>query len=116
MPKAIAPAIASFGTLASLATTDVDGSTVTVRARSEMSGFSLLDVLKIESIVTDITVSSNGEENTVNGGTTVDGATLLGLPDTIDAEGSHVDREAAPSDQAAGGLGDLLGGLGGVGA
>src|SRR3546814_4504150 len=69
MPKAIAPAIASFGTLSSLATTDVDGSTVTVRARSEMSGFSLLDVLKIDSIVTDITVSSTGEETTVTGGT-----------------------------------------------
>src|SRR3546814_4128310 len=69
-----------------------------------MSGFSLLDVLKIESIVTDITVSSTGEETTVTGGTTVAGATLLGLPATIDAEGIHVDREAAPSDPAAGAL------------
>src|SRR3546814_12310984 len=68
-------------------------STVTGRARSEMSGFSLLDVLKIDSIVTDITVSSTGEETTVTGGTTVAGATLLGLPATIDAEGIHVDRD-----------------------
>src|SRR3546814_4740741 len=80
-----------------------------------MSGFSLLDVLKIDSIVTDITVSSTGEETTVTGGTTVAGATLLGLPATIDAEGIHVDREAAPSDPAAGALGDILGGPGGVG-
>src|SRR3546814_13817906 len=109
MPKAIAPAIASFGTLSSLATTDVDGSTVTVRARSEMSGFSLLDVLKIDSIVTDITVSSTGEETTVPGGTTVAGATLLGLPAPLDAEGIHADREAAPSDPAAGAPGDILG-------
>src|SRR3546814_17351418 len=110
MPKAIAPAIASFGTLSSLATTDVDGSTVTVRARSEMSGFSLLDVLKIDSIVTDITVSSIGEETTVTGGTTVAGATLLGLPATLAAEGIHVHSEAAPPHPAAGALDDHLGG------
>src|SRR3546814_11241432 len=87
MPKAIAPAIASFGTLSSLATTDVGGSTVTVRARSEMSGFSLLDVLKIESIVTAITVSSTAEETTVTGAPTLAGATLPGPPAHLTAPG-----------------------------
>lgn len=91
MPRADAPAIATFGSVSSLATTRTDGSTVTAHIRTEVSRFALLDVLDIDSIVTDLTVTSDGGEPKLEGGTTVTGATLMGNPVTIDANGIQGD-------------------------
>ena len=93
-----APGVATFGSVASRATTTFDGSTLEVRARTVVSGFRFLDVLAIESIVTDVVVRSTGGEPTVEGGTVVSGATLMGQPVIIDEDGIRSDPEAESPD------------------
>src|SRR3546814_4938689 len=71
MPNLSAPAVLTAGTLASTATTTFDGSTVTVHARSELSGLDLAGLVKIESVVTDLTATTDGATTTLSGGTVV---------------------------------------------
>jgi hypothetical protein len=87
MPALAAPAVATVGSMASTATTQLDGGTVTVRSRSQLDGIDVLGVLHIESIVTDLTATSSGDATELDGGTTVTGATVLDRPVTIDEEG-----------------------------
>jgi hypothetical protein len=87
MPAFRAPAVLTAGSAASTATTSTDGATVTVRARSELSGIDLLGLLRIESVVTELTAVSDGATTTTSGGTVITGATLAGQPVTIDSEG-----------------------------
>jgi hypothetical protein len=86
--------------MSSLATTTTssDGSTVTTHAVSKVSHFDLLGVLTIESIVTDLTSTSDGGPVKLTGGTTVTGAAVMGKPVNIDTTGVH-------------GPGDLLNGV-----
>ena len=89
MPAVDAPAIATLGSLKSEATTKTDGSTITVHARTQAGGFDLLGMLHIDSIVTDLTATSDGGTTKLSGGTRVVGATLAGTPVTIDGNGIH---------------------------
>ena len=89
MPAVDAPAVATFGTLSAAATTLTDGSSVRVHARSRVSGFDVLGIVGIQSITTDLVATSEGGDTKLTGGTTVAGATLLGQPITIDADGIH---------------------------
>jgi len=87
--------------MSSLATTTVssDGSTVTTHAISKVSHFDLLGVLTIDSLVTDLTSTSNGGPVRLTGGTVVSGAAVMGKPVNIDPTGVH------------GGVADVLNGL-----
>jgi hypothetical protein len=87
MPAFTAPAILTAGSAASTATTTTDGATVTVIARSELTGIDLLGLLHIESVVTELTAVTDGAATTTSGGTVVTGTTLAGQPVTIDSEG-----------------------------
>lgn len=87
MPAADAPAIATFGSLSALATTQTDGSKVTVRVRTKVSDFKLLDIVTIDSIATNLTAVSDGKKTIVTGGSVVSGAAVLGRAVTIDATG-----------------------------
>ena len=78
------PAVVSIGSLASYADTATDGSSVRVHARSEISSLNILGLIQIESIITDLTATSNGTETTVSGGTVVTGASFAGTPVEID--------------------------------
>lgn len=89
MPRAEGAAIATFGSLSSLATTKTDDATVTVHVRTEVTGFELLGLLRIDSIVTDLTATSDGGAPKLTGGTTISGASLAGQAVTIDAKGIH---------------------------
>ena len=89
MPGLAAPAIATAGSISSLATTATDGATVTVRARTVVQDFDLLGVVTIDSLVTDVSAKSDGEKTEVSGGTVVTGAAVQGEPVTIDANGVH---------------------------
>ncbi|HEV3354753.1 MAG TPA: hypothetical protein VG076_17620 [Acidimicrobiales bacterium] len=99
-PAVTAPPVATMGSMSSLATTTTssDGSTVTTHAVSKVSHFDLLGVLTIESIVTDLTSTSDGGPVKLTGGTTVTGAAVMGKPVNIDTTGVH-------------GPGDLLNGV-----
>lgn len=89
-----APGLVTLGSVKSRATTSFDGSTVEVRARTEVSHFDLVGLLRIESIVTDVVARSSGGDTEVEGGTVVTGATFLGQPVIIDEEGIRTDPKA----------------------
>jgi hypothetical protein len=84
-----APAILHLGSARSEATTETDGGTVTVHARAQVGDLNLLGLLTIDALVTDVTATSDGTTTEVEGGTTITGASVLGTPVTIDADGIH---------------------------
>lgn len=108
-PAALAPGVLSLGTVASEATTRLDATTVSVWARSEVSDVSFLDILKIDSLVTDVTATSDGTEMTLSGGTTITGATVMDQPVIIDADGIRSDPDAKPSGPGGRGAGGPTG-------
>lgn len=89
MPGLSAPAVATAGSITSTATTATDGEKVTLHARTEVSSFNLLGVVTIESLVTDVSATSDGVKTDVKGTTTISGAAVAGSPVTIDGEGVH---------------------------
>jgi hypothetical protein len=89
LPAVDAPAVATFGTVVADSTTETDGSTVTVKARTQTSGFNVLGLITIDSVTTSLVATSDGGDTKVSGGTTVAGASVLGMPVTIDATGIH---------------------------
>lgn len=104
MPGLSAPAVATAGSISSLATTSTDGATVTVHARTAVQDFDLLGVVTIASLVTDVTATSDGEKTEVTGGTVVSGAAVQGQPVTIDATGVHGPNKSLNSQLAAAGI------------
>lgn len=96
MPGLAAPAIATAGSMSAVASTEVSDSQVVVRSRTEISDFDLLGVLTVESLVTDLVATADAATTTMEGGTTVTGATLLGQPVTIDADGVRL-ADGAPA-------------------
>ncbi|MGH9273610.1 MAG: hypothetical protein ACRDZU_03095, partial [Acidimicrobiales bacterium] len=61
MPALDAPAVMNVGSMSSTATTTTDGATVTVHSRSVIDDVNILGVVTIESVVTDLTASSEGQ-------------------------------------------------------
>ncbi len=108
--ESAAPGLVRVGSALAEATTETDGSTVTIRARSELGGIDIVGLLEIEALVTEVTATSDGTETKLVGGTTVTGASLLGQAVTIDADGVHLAENG--SDTLLGGLlGPLVGNL-----
>lgn len=86
-PKVDGGAIANIGSMSAIATTATNGSSVTVKAQSKVGGISLLNVLKIDSIVSDVSATSDGTDTKLTGGTKIVGAELMGRAVTIDRNG-----------------------------
>ncbi len=99
-----APAIVTFGGVRSESSSETDGSTVTVHARTEITDINLLDALAISSVVIDVTATSSGDGVELSGGTTIGDATLMGTPVVIDRDGIQ------PVEGDGGGSRPLLGG------
>lgn len=108
-PAGDAPAVATFGSMSAKTTTQTDGSTVKVTARSLINDFNLLGLVLIDSVVTDLTATSDGTATTFTGGTKVTGASVFGQPVSIDADGVHQAPGAAPILQGV--IGPLTGSL-----
>src|SRR5687768_17822146 len=53
------------------------------------TGIDVVGLLTIDSVVTDLTATTDGATASATGGTVVSGARFLGQPVTIDAEGIH---------------------------
>jgi hypothetical protein len=104
MPGLAAPALATAGSISSTATTKTDGATVTLHAVAKLQNFSLLNIVNIDSVVTDITATSDGEKTDVKGGTVISGATVQGKAVTIDATGVHGHNKALNDQLAAIGI------------
>jgi hypothetical protein len=86
-PRFEAPAVVTLGSMSAEATTKVDATTVTLHARTEIGTIDILGLVHIDAIITDLTATSTGGEPTLEGGTTVVGASILGQPVVIDSEG-----------------------------
>jgi hypothetical protein len=87
MPRADGPAVATVGSMSSLATTRADDTKVEVHVRTVVSDVDLLGILKIDSVVTDLTATSEGVATKLAGGTKVTGATVMDEPVEIGADG-----------------------------
>lgn len=117
MPALDAPAVARIGSMTARTTTRTDGSSVTVDARSDISGINVLGMITIDSVLTELSATSDGNETTLAGGTRVVGAEVFGLPVTIDADGIH-QAPGSPTllqglfGQLTGSLNDLLASVG----
>lgn len=92
-PRAEAPAVVTVGSMSSMATTESDGSTVTVHSVSTASDINILGIITIDSVITELTATSDGNTTNFEGGTTVSGVTLGDQRATLDADGIHVDPE-----------------------
>lgn len=95
-PKVDGGAIANIGSMSAIATTATNGSSVTVKAQSKVGGISLLNLLKIDSIVSDVTATSDGSETKLTGGTKILGAELMGRAVTIDRNGIKLAKTTLP--------------------
>jgi hypothetical protein len=87
MPGFDVRAVVTVGSQTATASTVTDGSSVTVHARSELSGIDIAGLVQVEALVIDLTATSTGGDTTLSGGTTVTGVTVAGQPATIDEEG-----------------------------
>jgi hypothetical protein len=88
----------------------IEGDQLVSRTRTAVSDISLLaGLIRIESVVTDVVATSNGNEGATAGGTEVSGLTVLGLPATIDADGIRFDERPQPEAEP-NPVGDALGG------
>lgn len=82
------PAALDVGTVEVTSRTELVQGQVVARSRVAQSDVNLLSgLIRIESVVTDIVSTSNGEAAATDGTTTVNGVTVLGLEATIDADG-----------------------------
>lgn len=97
MPAVEAPAVLTAGSLSASASTTFDGSSIKLHSRAAITGIDVLGLLKIDSIVTDLTATSGAGAPKLEGGTKVTGATILGQPITIDANGIQSGGPSGPN-------------------
>jgi hypothetical protein len=80
-----------------LSTTHTDGSSAVVHSVTKTTDFELLaGLLSIDSIVTDLTATTDSHEPKLQGGTRIVGATMKGRKVTIDSDGVHAQGKGAP--------------------
>lgn len=109
----VAPA-GLIGSMTARSQSVIESDQLVTRARTEVSDISLVaGLIQIESVVTDLVATSNGTDGATGGGTTISGATVLGLPVTIDGDGIRFDERPAPEgggDPVSDAVDGLLGG------
>lgn len=106
------PGILGVHAARTVSTSTVRGTTVTATSTSTLEGVDL-GVLKISSIVSTSTVTSDATTATCSGSVDVTGVTVNGQPATIDGEGVHLDGDPLlPLGPLAEVLGPVLGGTG----
>ena len=95
-PAAKAPPLIDIGSASALATTKIANDTVVTHSLTKAGGINLFNVITIDSVITDLTATSQGAGKTpkLDGGTKIVGAKFAGRPVTIDGDGVHVDKNA----------------------
>lgn len=101
--------VASIGSFASSSQSAIEGDQLVARARSDVSQISIAGgLIAIDGITTDLVATSNGTASASDGGTTVTGLTVLGLPADVDGDGIRfVERPDRP-DEPDNPIGDAL--------
>ena len=92
------PPVFNAGSIVSTSSSGVEADQIVTRTRVEMSNVDIaLGVVHMDSIVTDLVATSNGNDAATDGTTTVSGVKVLGHPATIDATGVHLEPEVLRS-------------------
>ena len=90
--------VLTAGSIVSTSDSQAEADQVVTRTRVELSNVDIaLGVLHMDSIVTDLVATSNGQDAATDGTTTVSGMQVLGHPATIDATGVHLEPEVLRS-------------------
>ena len=91
-----APSSSSGQTSSSSQAQLVGATSVTATALSTVKDLDLAGVVKITSVVSQVTITSDGTTPKATGSTVVSGATIAGQPVSIDQSGVHVVTASAP--------------------
>jgi hypothetical protein len=110
------PPVFSAGAITSTSQSTLESDQIVTRTRVELTDVDLvLGLVHMDSIVTDLVATSNGQDAATDGTTTVQGLTVLGQPATIDATGVHLapapgttTTSTSPLDPLTGALGPAL--------
>jgi hypothetical protein len=90
------PPVMTAGSITSTSESEVADDQVVTRTRVELSNVDVaLGLVHMDSIVTDLVATSDGNAAATDGTTTVNGMKVLGQPATIDASGVHLAPSAA---------------------
>lgn len=89
--------LAEIGLIKADTRSNIEGAQLYARATSEIGNISILaGLINIESVRTELIATSNGNKAASSGQTVVTGATVLGIPVTIDANGINFTPPAVP--------------------
>ena len=89
------PPVFNAGSIVTTSQSEVQDAQIVTRTRVELSNVDIaLGVVHMDSVVTDLVATSNGQDAATDGTTTVSGVKVLGHPATIDATGVHLEPEA----------------------
>lgn len=95
-------AVGSLGASTSRTVTELTGAkTAKATAHSEVQDITIADVLHLGAVVSDATATTDGTTAKASGRTVVTGATVAGVPVSIDENGITVDTQNVPLPSAA---------------
>jgi hypothetical protein len=87
----------SFGNAETIATSVLHGTTGEGTAASKITKIDIGGVIKIDSVTSTATASTDGATSTSSGATTVQGMTIAGQPAYVDEQGVHVGEQGQPA-------------------
>ncbi|GEM_PF-4512076 len=92
---------ATYGNLHSDSSSTLDGNSVKALANSTVQNINLGGVIKIQSLISTATATTDGTTPSANGGTIVKGLTVAGLSASLDQDGLHIGSSTQPVNAAA---------------
>jgi hypothetical protein len=96
------PGAATYGNLHSDSSSTLDGNSVKALANSTLQNVSLgAGTIKIQSLVSTATATTDGSTSSANGGTIVKGFTVAGQAAYLDQDGLHIGTSNQPANAAA---------------
>jgi hypothetical protein len=90
------PGTATYGNLHSDSSSTLDGNSVKALANSTVQNINLGGVIKIQSLVSTATATTDGSMSSANGGTIVKGLTVAGQTASLDQNGLHIGSSNQP--------------------
>ncbi|MBV8980437.1 MAG: hypothetical protein JO086_06030 [Acidimicrobiia bacterium] len=86
----------NYGNMHSDSSSTLDGNSVKTLADSVIQNIDIGGVIKIKSLVSTATATTDGSNSSANGGTVMQGVTVAGQAATIDQNGLHIGSSSSP--------------------
>jgi len=90
------PGAATYGNLHSDSSSTLNGNSVKALANSTIQNLNLGGVIKIQSLISTATATTDGSNSSANGGTIVKGLTVAGQAASLDQNGLHIGTSTQP--------------------